>query len=302
MPEMERQSSLTDMLESRGALRRSRLAALAREAAALASRCESGSARPRAVPPPPPPSAESLAMAPFVAPFVRLSLDADDAAFAAFIADVMARGFSVQAVYLHLLAPAARALGEMWTADDCDFVEVTLGVARLQLALRDLSSVFLRESPAERAAGRVLLTGGPGEQHSLGLFMVAEFFVRDGWEVRVGSPVAMGDLLSDVGAAWYDVVGFSMSCDSSFDRLKRVVTRVRRASRNSGVLIMAGGRAFDEQPDLLRRIGADMTARTAEMAPVHARQVLALALPVVHHAPTPAVAGRTNAAPTEDDR
>lgn len=212
---------------------------------------------------------------PMVAAFVRAVLAPSDGDVRMLVDDVLARGVSVQSIYLDLLAPAARALGDMWQDDACDFVEVTTGVGRLQLILRDLSQMFVRDRPDEEIAGRVLLACMPGEQHSLGLFMVAEFFVRDGWEVHVGPPLSGEELLADVRSEWYDIVGFSVSCDSRLDHLKREIRRVRQASRNRDVLILTGGRAFNDHPDLLRRVGADASAANAELAPEVARQMLA---------------------------
>lgn len=213
---------------------------------------------------------------PMVPTFVRAAMAPEDRVIRELVDELLASGRSVQSIYLDLLAPAARALGELWVEDTCDFVEVTLAVGRLQLVLRDLSQMFVRDRPEEDVAGRVLLACVPGEQHSLGLFMVAEFFVRDGWEVHVGPPLSDEELLADVSAEWYDIVGFSVSCDSRLDHLKREIRKVRHASKNREVIILAGGRAFNEQPGLLARIGADASAVNAELAPERARQMLSM--------------------------
>jgi hypothetical protein len=42
------------------------------------------------------------------------------------------RGLFMKTLYMELLEPTARYLGEMWNKDDCDFVDVTIGVGRLQ--------------------------------------------------------------------------------------------------------------------------------------------------------------------------
>lgn len=231
---------------------------------------------PTASPVTPPRAASQLFDDLLVQEFVQASLADDEGQVKSFVDSLLARGISVQSIYLDLLAPAARALGAMWEDDQCDFVEVTTGVGRLQLVLRDLSQMFVRDRPDEELAGRVLLACMPGEQHSLGLFMVAEFFVRDGWEVHVGPPLSAEALLADVRTQWYDIVGFSVSCDSRLDHLKREIRRVRQASKNRAVRIFAGGRAFNDNPDLLDRLGIDGSAANAELAPERARQMLAL--------------------------
>lgn len=208
--------------------------------------------------------------------FVQVVLRGDDEQLRAHIAKLREDGVGAEAIFLDLLAPAARALGEKWSDDSCDFVDVTIALGKLQSTLRELSSLFVSDRPDTSLVGRVLLACVPGEQHSFGLFMVAEFFIRDGWGVRVGPPVSEAELLLNLRSEWYDVVGFSVSCDSRLDHLKREIARVRHASMNPNVLVMAGGRAFNDQPELLARIGADASAARADLAPIRARQMLAI--------------------------
>ena len=209
-----------------------------------------------------------------VVELVRRLTAADDAGLDGYLDGVLEGGVSCEAVYLDLLAPAARRLGDMWEDDRCDFVQVTLAVGRMQRVLRSLSHLFLAGASREAPAGRVFLTSLPGEQHTLGLVMVAEFFVRAGWWTDLGHPVSEAELLQSVRAEWYDVVGVSMACDSSLPRLKRELQAIRRTSRNPAVRVMVGGRAFDADPGLVGRVGADATARDAREAPATASALL----------------------------
>ena len=61
------------------------------------------------------------------------------------------RGASVETLYLDLLAPTARHLGDLWDADVCDFTEVTVGLGRLQQVLHELSPAFQSEIAQPRA-------------------------------------------------------------------------------------------------------------------------------------------------------
>lgn len=91
-------------------------------------------------------------------------------------------GVSVEAIYLDLLAPAARKLGELWETDECDFIDVTMGLWRLQEVMRDIAQ---RSPPIVKAvaAPRSVLTAPvPGDQHSFGALMLEEVFARSGWQ------------------------------------------------------------------------------------------------------------------------
>jgi methanogenic corrinoid protein MtbC1 len=212
-----------------------------------------------------------------VVAFVSAVRSADDARGAQFIRDVLDEGASVEAVYLDLLAPSARRLGTMWDNDECDFVEVTVALGRMQRLLRDLSQVFLAESGHAEPVGNILLTCVPGEQHTLGIIMVGEFLLRDGWRVLVGAPWTESDLLSMVTTEWYDVIGFSVGTESRLNVLRRDIRRLKSASRNPNVQIMVGGQLFSEDPTMAEQIGANAIASDARGAPVIARSLLAAA-------------------------
>ncbi len=226
------------------------------------------------------PSAEALAQRAIgrdeVAAFAALVLaQPADAAFA-HVAALRADGLALDAIYLDLLSPTARHLGEMWEADLCDFTQVTLGLWRLQQLLYDLSPAFQDDATFSAQRRRALLAPAPGSQHTLGLFIVAEFFRRAGWDV-CGEPTAsLADLTAAMRSEWFDVVGLSVGADCQLDDLSSVILSLRRASRNKGVGVMVGGAVFSAQPDLATAVGADMTAADAPQALVLAEAMVAL--------------------------
>lgn len=222
-----------------------------------------------------------------VTAFVAAVRSQDDSRGAQFVRSVLAEGATVEAVYLDLLAPSARRLGDMWDNDECDFVEVTVALGRMQRLLRDLSQVFLAESGHAEPVGNILLTCVPGEQHTLGIIMVGEFLLRDGWRVLVGAPWTDSDLLSMVATEWYDVIGFSVGTESRLSVLRRDIRRLKQASRNPHVQIMVGGQLFADDPSLAEQVGANAIATDAREAPVIARSLLPAARAGVaegHHA------------------
>ncbi|GJG86887.1 hypothetical protein tb265_20680 [Gemmatimonadetes bacterium T265] len=210
--------------------------------------------------------------------FLELVLGPDDAASTAFVDVLLRRGVEVGAIYLDLLGPTAVTLGEMWVEDTCDFFDVTVAVGRLQRAVRELGQGFVMSGdpahPDAAGAGRVLLSCVPGDQHTLGMYMVAEFLLRDGWGVRVGTPATADELGALLRDEWFDVVGFSAACDARLLALRHEVAAVRRHSRNPHVRVLVGGRIFVEHPELAARVGADGFATSAADAAGRARALL----------------------------
>ena len=123
--------------------------------------------------------------------------------------------------------------------------------------------------------GQVFLGGLADEQHSLGLAMVAEFFVQDGWGVTVGPPLGLEEIGDAVAARWYDVVGLASALQERVPRVAEAITAVRRRSCNPDVVVLVGGQAFAGRRELVTEVGADGWAPDAVQAPGIARDILA---------------------------
>jgi methanogenic corrinoid protein MtbC1 len=208
--------------------------------------------------------------------FAALVLGDRDVAAFAFVQEVMIQGMSVESVFIDLLAPTARHLGELWESDATDFANVTLGVGRLQLIMRQLGEAFFEQGSPSHGGESALLTTIPGEQHSFGLSMVAEFFRRAGWNLCTGPFSSHQELTSLVHNHWFDVVGFSVSSDRRLEELKQDIHDIRRDSRNKNVGIMLGGPMMACNPGLVTSMGADMMSIDATIAPQQARALIEL--------------------------
>jgi methanogenic corrinoid protein MtbC1 len=211
-----------------------------------------------------------------VAALARLVLKQDISEAHGYVEAARARGVPLETLYLELLAPTARYLGELWEADLCDFTEVTFGLWRLQQLIRDLSQAFQHEAEFREQDRRALLLPAPGEQHSFGLFMVAEFMRRAGWDVWAGPAVNLDELTTIVRSEPFAVVGLSVSCEQRLDGLASSIHAVRRASKNRGVGVMVGGQIFKERPELVALVGADATAVDGRQACLQAEGLLRL--------------------------
>lgn len=186
------------------------------------------------------------------------------------IGELCERGVSMEAVYLQLLAPAARYLGELWESDQCNFSEVTLCLWRMQTLMYDLSAAFhggeARSKPRGGAERRILMASLPGQQHTFGLSMLSEFFRKEGWvALTIPSPQA-GELLDTLSMHWFDVLALSASMDGEVKELGKTIKAARKTSRNPRLAIMVGGPLFLRQPELARTVGSDGMSEDAPAA------------------------------------
>jgi methanogenic corrinoid protein MtbC1 len=210
-----------------------------------------------------------------VAEFAELVVGQDVAAASTRIEALRHNGVSIETIYLELLAPTARYLGELWNSDIYDFTAVTLGCSRLQQLLHELSPTFFHEVDHHEHRRRVLLVPVPGEQHTFGVYMVAEFFRRAGWDVWSGT-MPNRELAELVSKEAFTLVGFSISADDRLDALASTIRAVRRASCNRGLGVLVGGPVFVGHPELVTLVGADATAIDARQATHQAQSALSL--------------------------
>lgn len=178
-------------------------------------------------------------------------------------------------IMMDLLAPAADTLGEMWYRDECGFVDVTVSVGRLQRILRELGQRQSLVPGNFSSPGRILVSSLPGEQHTLGLYIVAEFFYSDGWGVVIGPPTEQTPTPQMVAAEWFDLVAFSVSRDDALLPLRHEIAATRRKSLNPHIRILVGGHAVNEHRDAVKLLGADARASDPHDAIRVAHQLVA---------------------------
>lgn len=207
--------------------------------------------------------------------FVQLALGASESAAMRFVDERLEQRLPVEAICLELLAPAAARLGVMWEDDICDFNAVTLGVGRMQKILYKLSPAFVSEDVIPANARRIALVSAPGEQHTFGLSMVAEFFLQAGWNVMVGCGGPRDEAVDLAGQQWFDVIGFSVGSESRLDWLASCIKAVRAASCNPGIAVLVGGPIFTLNPEYATLVGADATSGDAKQAPNVAAGIVA---------------------------
>ncbi|MEG3177696.1 cobalamin B12-binding domain-containing protein [Sphingomonas sp. RB3P16] len=198
-------------------------------------------------------------------------LGSDLEAAAAYVLVLRDRGLSMETLFLELLEPTARLLGEMWDSDECDFIDVTLGVARLQKLLAIFNNTYTLSALDERR--QVLMAMTPGNEHSFGVTMVERFLLAAGWQVRTELEGTSEDIADIAKNAWFAVVGLTAGSERQLDSMRTTIAQVRRESCNQAVGIMVGGPMFTANPALADNVGADATAPNAPSAVIVAQKL-----------------------------
>jgi MerR family transcriptional regulator, light-induced transcriptional regulator len=104
-----------------------------------------------------------------------------------------------------------------------------------------------------------------GEMHEVGLRIICDLLELEGWTTDyLGAnvpPAAAVQLCADRRA---DVLLVSATLPPHVESVKEVIARFRAVPALSSSKIVVGGRAFNNQPDLWKRLGADGFATDAE--------------------------------------
>jgi methanogenic corrinoid protein MtbC1 len=172
-------------------------------------------------------------------------------------------GRDLEEIYLDLVAPAARLLGEWWSCDSINFADATIGAHRLQQVLYEFSPQFLEHCGPKANGLSVLLVVTPGAQHTLGSFMLSEFFRREGWRVDAIVPKSDAELLRRVEGDWYDLVGLSLGHERGVVAAKWFIGQAKKVSRNAAIQFMVGGPLVTGNPAIAAELGADMVGANA---------------------------------------
>jgi len=181
-------------------------------------------------------------------------------ALRAHLQQLLAEGVAGDDICCELLGPVARRLGQWWVHDSADFTEVTVGVGRLQQAMREMPLQAKAPGGACWALAppkRILMQAPPGEQHTFGLVMVSDMFARAGWQVDCGDGRSESEILDLVRDAWFDVIGFSLANRACLQPLARHIARLRYESCNTHVAIIAGGGLLADAPGLAGCLALD---------------------------------------------
>ena len=176
------------------------------------------------------------------------------------------QGHLLADIYVGGIAPAARLIGERWTADEFDFVHCTIAHSRLHQILYEFSGEFLSEAYSEPNGLSLLLMSEPGSQHGLGVFMVSEFFRQAGWTVTLAAPQDIAEFKRSFQSDWFDAVALSISTERHLDAVSKAVAELQVSAVNPDLQIFVGGPQACLAPDKLSWPGIHLLNVNARQA------------------------------------
>lgn len=178
--------------------------------------------------------------------------------------------YSLVDIELHVIQPALYHIGEKWQSN-----QVT--VAQEHMATAIVHSVMtmglLRSAPSALNGKRILLACTEGNNHTIGLRMVADAFLLDGWEVQyLGANVPTRALVKQIMEWKPDLVGLSVSFAQQLRAVKTIIAQLNECLGCMRPAVIVGGFAINRYDRLAGLVGADMSSNNAQAAVKNAHQ------------------------------
>jgi methanogenic corrinoid protein MtbC1 len=132
--------------------------------------------------------------------------------------------------------------------------------------LFELSPAFLKNASSQAAGLSCCIVGAFQTQHTMGSFMLSEFFRRTGWQVNLLECDSADELLKKMVSDWYDLLAISLSSEQQLPSIRQLVKQIRRSSANPRLQILAGGPLVAACPELLENLGVELVTQDARAA------------------------------------
>jgi len=171
------------------------------------------------------------------------------------------RGRTLVEVGMHVVQPALYRIGQKWQANLVTVAQEHLSTAIAQMTM---NRGLLTVDPPPWNGRKVLLACVQGNEHSVGLQMVADAFQLDGWDVQyLGANVPSTALVDQVEQWRPDLLCLSLSFARQMRAAKEAVRAIERRLGNGRPAVMVGGLAINRLEDLATLIGADAWSANA---------------------------------------
>jgi methanogenic corrinoid protein MtbC1 len=175
-------------------------------------------------------------------------------------------GRGVGEIYKTVFERTLKEIGLMWMQDRLDVAEEHYFSASTQLIMSQLYP-YITGASKEKKNAVCLTIAVCGEFHEIGARMVADFMEMDGWATFfLGNNLCSEDIVKAAVDHKPDVLALSATMFFNVEPIARAIRVLRTVERLNKLVILAGGRPFNQDPELWKKVGADGSASSAEEA------------------------------------
>lgn len=164
-------------------------------------------------------------------------------------------GRSLVETYVDLVQAGLNDIGKKWQHNEISVAQEHLASQTVQTIMADR---FARTALPEAKGRRAILACVDGNNHDLGLRMVAHGLEADGWQVQcLGASLPVASLIAQIRQFRPDLVGLSVALPTHFTPARAAFAAIRQALGEACPRLVIGGGAINRYPQLVEFIGAD---------------------------------------------
>jgi MerR family transcriptional regulator, light-induced transcriptional regulator len=196
--------------------------------------------------------------------YLDLLLKVDRKAAVDLIDRAMRDGLPLRRLYLDVFQQSQREVGRLWQLNQITVAQEHYCTGATQAIMNK----FLGQVLATPRIGRTVTAFCvAGDQHEIGLRIVADFFELAGWDCTfLGANMPIVSLPEAIAAAPPDLIAISATMAFHVGLIETFIRALRAHPDVGRIPVLVGGRPFSLGEKLWQRIGADGVAYDAESA------------------------------------
>ena len=202
---------------------------------------------------------------PLVKGLIAASLSGTKDAFSGLLSEVRRSRVTLAALADLYIPEAARRMGEAWADDEMPWLDVSIGVGRLQSLLREIGTAWSADQAGDTGHGTILLIVPDREQHTLGPMVAMSQMRRYGVSVCLRIAPPFSELRNLMATRRFDGTMISVS---TMDKLESVGKTVQflKGIITKPCPIIVGGALLLKGVDAVALTGADFSSNDINQA------------------------------------
>jgi methanogenic corrinoid protein MtbC1 len=180
------------------------------------------------------------------------------------VQNAVKEGRGVGEIYRTVFERTLKEVGMMWMQNKVDVAMEHYFSASTQLIMSQLYP-FISAVSREKKDTVCLAMAVCGEFHEIGARMVADLLEMDGWQTFfLGSNLCNEDIVKTALDHKADLFALSATMFFNVESIARAIRAIRAVESLNDLVILVGGRPFNQDPELWKKVKADGFAPSAE--------------------------------------
>ena len=202
---------------------------------------------------------------PLVAGLIKASMLGTDDAFAELLSQVRMARITLAAFADIYIPLAAERMGLAWENDELSWLDVSIGVSRMQSLLREINSASVADQAGDTGQGVVLLIVPDSEQHTLGPMVAMGQMRRFGVSVCLRIAPNFNELRHLAATRHFDGIMISVATKEKLASVGKTVQFLKSVVTKPTPIVV-GGAVMAKVEDPAAQTGVDLSTNDISAA------------------------------------